>query len=92
MNTEDTEKKYCCNCLNCKVIKIKLNEQKYKLRTKCDEGMWQTKRLEEKTYKYNTVNKRIRYECEFYDPMGDIEPYLSELIKTLSKKDYALGN
>lgn len=83
-----TEKVYCANCVNCKVVQQPAGANgQYQLRVRCSAGQWRKKLGEEKIYKYFTVARRSQDYCEFYEPMGDPREFIKELKKTLPIKD-----
>jgi len=83
-----SDKVYCANCVNCKLIKIPMgNGDQYGLRVRCAAGKWRKKLGEEKVYKYFTVIRRTVDQCDAYEPMGDVEIFLKELKKSLPIKD-----
>ena len=82
------EKSYCCNCLHCKMFRLKTGVlDKYVLRVKCDKGMWKKPNKDEKFYKYFTVDQRIMEECDYYIPMGDLQENLEFLKNNLPLRD-----
>ena len=82
-----SDKVYCANCSNCKLVRTSLGSNEYQLRVRCAAGMWKKKLGEEKIYKYFTVARRAQEHCEAYEPMGDPKEFLKELKKTLPIKD-----
>jgi len=82
-----SEKIYCANCSNCKLVRTPVGNGQYQLRVRCSAGMWKKKLGEEKIYKYFTVARRAQDECPAYEPMGDPREFLKELKKTLPIKD-----
>jgi len=83
-----SDKVYCANCVNCKLIKIPMGESgQYGLRVRCARGKWRKKLGQEKVYKYFTVIRRTVDSCDGYEPMGDVEVFLKELRKNLPIKD-----
>ncbi len=87
--TEKDEKIFCANCKNCLVIKVLVPNKTgtYLLRLKCSAGVWQKKLGNEKLHKYVTAARRMMDDCDFYDPMGDLETYIKDLRKTLPAQD-----
>ncbi|MDC7123942.1 MAG: hypothetical protein PQJ46_00145 [Spirochaetales bacterium] len=84
----DTNKIYCANCANCKLIRSNTGSgSQYCLRVRCAAGMWRKKLGEEKVYKYFTVARRSPDSCEFYEPMGNPKDFIKDLKKTLPIKD-----
>jgi hypothetical protein len=84
---ETSEKIYCANCINCKLVHAPCGHGEYQLRVRCSAGKWRKKLGEEKIYKYFTVARRSVESCDAYTPMGDAKDYLKELKKTLPIKD-----
>ncbi len=83
-----TEKIFCANCINCKLVKSsKDSGNQYYLRVRCTAGKWKKKLGEEKVYKYFTVARRSLDSCDSYEPMGDPADFIKELKKTLPIKD-----
>lgn len=87
INDCDSNKIYCANCVNCKLLRTPTGSSQYQLRVRCAAGMWKKKLGEEKFYKYFTVARRSQDECEAYEPMGDTKQFIKELKKTLPIKD-----
>lgn len=86
--TSDTQKIYCANCKNCKVVRTPTGKAgQYHLRVRCAAGKWRKKKGGEKIYKYFTVARRSIEECDSYEPMGDAREYIRELKKNLPIKD-----
>lgn len=82
-----SEKVYCANCLHCVTVRQYESEaDKYILRVKCTKKKWSKRSGEEKLYKYFTVARRMQVNCEFYEPMGEILPYIKNLKKELPIK------
>ena len=82
------EKDYCANCAHCVVVRKKEGEgDRYILRVCCSKGRWSKRSGEEKLYKYFTVARRIQINCEDYQEMGDLLPYIKNLKKELPIKD-----
>jgi hypothetical protein len=83
-----SEKIYCANCIHCKLIPAKPeNDDRYVLRIRCAAGKWKKKLGEEKMYKYFTVIRRYLDFCDSYGEMGDTKEFIRELRKTLPNKD-----
>lgn len=83
-----SEKVYCANCLHCSVVRhFEAEQDKYILRVKCNKKKWSKRSGEEKLYKYFTVARRMQADCEFYEEMGEILPYIKNLKKELPIKD-----
>jgi len=79
---------YCANCSHCVVFKQPIeNANAYVLRVRCSMGMWKKKSGDKKIYKYFSIIRRIRDQCENYDPMGDEPSFLKELRQSLPIKD-----
>jgi hypothetical protein len=79
---------YCANCIHCKLIPAKPEqEQGFLLRIRCAAGKWKKKLGEEKMYKYFTITRRYLDECDAYDEMGDAREFIRELKKTLPNRD-----
>lgn len=87
--TTKKEKIYCANCCSCRVIKVNLpnNPGKFLLRVKCVKGIWQKKLGTEKLYKYFTTARRIMEDCDSYEPMGELMPFIKDLRKKLPAQD-----
>ncbi|NLL99928.1 MAG: hypothetical protein GX220_00525 [Treponema sp.] len=82
-----SEKIYCANCINCKLVTSPAGEGQFYLRVRCAADKWKKKLGEEKIYKYFTVSRRSIDYCEAYEPMGDTEEYMRDLRKSLPSKD-----
>jgi hypothetical protein len=83
-----TNKVYCANCSNCKLIPAKAgDEDRYVLRIRCAAGKWKKKLGEEKLYKYCTITRRYLDFCDEYEEMGDTEEFIQELRKNINTKD-----
>jgi hypothetical protein len=79
---------YCANCIHCKVIPAKSdNDDQYVLRIRCAAGKWRKKLGEEKLYKYCTITRRYLDVCDAYEAMGDAGEFIRELRKTVAGKD-----
>jgi hypothetical protein len=87
LSETSSEKIYCANCINCKLVRVPCGHGEYQLRVRCAAGKWRKKLGEEKIYKYFTVARRSVESCDAYTPMGDAKDYLKELKKTLPIKD-----
>ncbi|MCG8451961.1 MAG: hypothetical protein MI717_02110 [Spirochaetales bacterium] len=89
---EKSTKIYCANCIHCKLIRTRTEDDQYVLRVRCDAGKWKKKLGEEKFYKYFTVARRSLETCDAYTPMGESKPFMKELRKTLPIKDEVYQN
>ena len=78
---------HCANCIHCKLVRVKTDDNHFQQRVRCEAGHWKKKLGEEKMYKYFTVGRRVLDECPSYEPMGDAKPFLKDLKKTLPIKD-----
>ena len=79
---------YCANCIYCKVIKVRNEDDRtYVLRVRCEKGMWQKKLGGEKLYKYFTIVRRVSDTCECYSPMGNATDYIRDLRQQLPIND-----
>ena len=79
---------YCANCIKCKLIAEKHNDDEhYVLRIRCSAGKWKKKLGEEKVYKYCTITRRYCDECDAYEPMGECRGFMKDLKKSLPNKD-----
>ena len=79
---------HCANCSHCVVFKQSIESTNaYVLRVRCSTGMWKKKSGDEKIYKYFSIIRRIRDQCDNYDPMGDESSFLKELRQSLPIKD-----
>lgn len=88
------EKVFCANCAYCIVTRAFDTEpDKYVLRVKCLKKKWVKRSGEEKLYKYFTVGRRVQEDCDEYQEMGNLLPYIKNLRKELPIKDevYALN-
>lgn len=82
------EKVYCADCAHCVVVRQYESEQdKYILRVRCNKKKWSKRSGEEKLYKYFTVARRMQPNCEEYQEMGELLPYIKNLKKELPIKD-----
>ena len=82
------EKVYCANCLNCVAVRqYEAEADKYILRVKCTKKKWSKRSGEEKLYKYFTVARRMQDNCDNYEPMGNVMPFIKNLKKELPIKD-----
>lgn len=79
---------YCANCAHCIVVRQKeFDTPLYRLRVRCEKGMWKKSTGEEKFHKYFTVVRRIEPGCPHYQPLGETEAFLKELRKELPPRD-----
>ncbi|MBX7058254.1 MAG: hypothetical protein K1X75_09310 [Leptospirales bacterium] len=86
------EKVYCANCAQCIVVRqYEAEHDKYILRVRCNKKKWSKRSGEEKLYKYFTVARRMQPNCEDYQEMGDLLPYIKNLKKELPIKDEIYG-
>ena len=82
------DKIYCANCAHCRVVRMYESDQdKYILRVRCEKKQWSKRSGEEKLYKYFTVARRLQPNCEHYQEMGELLPYIKNLKKELPIKD-----
>lgn len=82
------EKVFCANCNHCVVVRQKEGEDgKYILRVRCDKKKWSKRSGEEKLYKYFTVARRMQPNCEAYQEMGELLPFVKNLKRELPIKD-----
>lgn len=83
-----TNKIYCANCINCKLVpEIQEGQTRYVLRIRCAAGKWKKKLGEEKIYKYCTIGRRYQDFCDAYGEMGDTRAFIRDLKKNLPNKD-----
>lgn len=82
-------KYYCANCKHCVVFKFAFEDEPnyYYLKCKCLKKHWRTSGGSERFYKYCNIPRKVVLDCADYDEMGDLKPFLSDLIKSLPKKD-----
>ena len=82
------ERVFCANCNHCIVVRQKEGEDgKYILRVRCDKKRWSKRSGEEKLYKYFTVARRMQPDCESYQEMGELLPFVKNLKRELPIKD-----
>ena len=82
------EKVFCANCAHCIVKRQSEGDaDRYILRVRCNKGKWSKRSGEEKLYKYFTVARRMQVNCEDYQKMGDLFPFIKNLKKELPIKD-----
>ncbi|MDR3247507.1 MAG: hypothetical protein LBT39_01860 [Treponema sp.] len=90
---QDTEefhagKIYCANCIHCKLVPAKPEQEEgFLLRIRCAAGKWKKKLGEEKLYKYFTIARRYLDNCDTYEDMGDTREFIRDLKKTLPNRD-----
>ncbi len=82
-----SDKIYCANCAHCMVVRMEDGEEKYRLRVRCEKGMWIKSSGEEKFYKFFTVARRIMDQCPHYEPLGEELPYIKNLKRELPLRD-----
>ncbi len=81
-------KVFCANCIHCKLVPSPAEtEGGYRLRVRCDAGMWRKKLGDEKIYKYFTVARRSIESCSSYEDMGDAAEFIKDLRKALPTAD-----
>ena len=89
----EREKVYCANCAHCVVVRQQEGDaDRYILRVRCNKNRWSKRSGEEKFYKYFTVARRMQVNCEDYQDMGDVLPYIKNLKKELPIKDEIYTN
>ncbi|MEM5947580.1 hypothetical protein WKV44_03385 [Spirochaetia bacterium 38H-sp] len=82
------KKIHCANCKHCKLTsEAKESGTGYDIKVRCARGQWRKKMGDEKLYRFSTVMRRIVYDCEYYEPMGDEAEFLKELKRTLPVHD-----
>lgn len=85
---EERGPEYCANCAHCIVVRLAEAETPlYRLRVRCEKGMWKKSSGEEKLHKYFTVVRRIERGCPHYAPLGDAETFLKDLKRELPLRD-----